>query len=133
MLSSPKSSEYLGNIAPTQKKAMYLGFSQFPLGIGWMLEGFLGQSLYGRFAAKDTISRQSLLDNGMTQTEVDAVPIGEAFLKLVETTGQSAEALTAQLYAANNVGKVWFLMASVGLISAAGMYVYGRWTYKLKD
>jgi len=87
----------------------------------------------GRFAAKDTISRQSLLDNGMTQTEVDAVPIGEAFLKLVETTGQSAEALTAQLYAANNVGKVWFLMASVGLISAAGMYVYGRWTYKLKD
>jgi MFS family permease len=133
MLSSPKSSEYLGNIAPAQKKAMYLGFSQFPLGIGWMLEGFLGQSLYGRFAAKDTISRQSLLDNGMTQTEVDAVPIGEAFLKLVETTGQSAEALTAQLYAANNVGKVWFLMASVGLISAAGMYVYGRWTYKLKD
>jgi len=133
MLSSPKSSEYLGNIAPAQKKAMYLGFSQFPLGIGWMLEGFLGQSLYGRFSAKDTISRESLLDTGMTQTEVDAVPIGEAFQTLVEITGQSAEALTAQLYAANNVGKVWFLMAAVGLISAAGMYVYGRWTYKLKD
>jgi dipeptide/tripeptide permease len=133
MLSSPKSSEYLGNIAPAQKKAMYLGFSQLPQGIGWSLEGFFGQYLYGRFGAKDTISRDSLLDSGMTQAEVDAVPIGEAFQKLIEVTGQSADFLTAQLYAANNVGTAWYIMGSVGLVSAAGMYVYGRWTYQLKD
>lgn len=133
MLSSPKSSEYLGNIAPAQKKAMYLGFSQLPLGIGWSLEGFFGQYLYGRFGAKDTISRDSLLDSGLTQSDVDAVPIGEAFQKLIEVTGQTAEALTAQLYAANNVGKAWYIMAAVGLVSAAGMYVYGLWTYQLKE
>jgi dipeptide/tripeptide permease len=133
MLSSPKSSEYLGNIAPEQKKAMYLGFSQLPLGIGWSLEGFFGQYLYGKFGAKDTIARHSLLDDGMTQAEVDAVPIGEAFPKLVETTGQTADALTAQLYAANDVGTAWYIMASVGIVAAAGMYVYGRWTYQLKD
>ncbi|MDH3612202.1 MAG: MFS transporter [Gammaproteobacteria bacterium] len=133
MLSSPKSSEYLGNIAPEQKKAMYLGFSQLPLGIGWSLEGFFGQYLYGRFGAKDTISRDALLDSGMTQSDVDAVPIGEAFQKLVEVSGQTAEYLTAQLYAANNVGAAWYIMGSVGLVAAAGMYVYGRWTYQLKD
>jgi len=133
MLSSPKSSEYLGNIAPNQKKAMYLGFSQLPLGIGWSLEGFFGQYLYGEYGSKDTISRDSLLDSGMTQADVDAVPIGEAFQKLIEVSGQSADFLTAQLYAANNVGKAWYIMASVGLVSAAGMYVYGRWTYQLKE
>jgi len=133
MLSSPKCSEYLGNIAPPQKKAMYLGFSQLPLGIGWVVEGYYGQVLYAKFGAKDTIARQSLSDGGMTQAEVDAVPNGEAFQTLVEVTGQNAEALTAQLYAANNVGKAWYIMAAVGLVSAAGMYVYGRWTYKLKD
>jgi len=133
MLSSPKSSEYLGNIAPEQKKAMYLGFSQLPLGIGWSLEGFFGQYLYGKFGAKDTIARQNLLDDGMTQSEVDAVPIGEAFQKLIETTGQTADALTTQLYAANDVGTAWYIMASVGIVAAAGMYVYGRWTYQLKD
>jgi hypothetical protein len=69
----------------------------------------------------------------MSQAEIGSVPIGEAFQKLVEVSGQSAEALTAQLYAANNVGVAWYIMASVGLVSAAGMYVYGRWTYKLKD
>lgn len=42
MLASPKSSEYMGNIAPPDKKAMYLGFSQAPIGLGWTLEGKLG-------------------------------------------------------------------------------------------
>ncbi|NIL94468.1 MAG: MFS transporter [Woeseiaceae bacterium] len=133
MLSSPKSSEYLGNIAPSQKKAMYLGFSQLPLGLGWTLEGYLGQTLYYQFGAKDTIARPYLLDNGMNQAEVDAVPIGEAFQRLVEISGQSAEAWTSQLYATHNVGKAWFIMASVGIVSAAGMYVYGLWTYRLKE
>ncbi len=133
MLSSPKCSEYLGNIAPRQKKAMYLGFSQLPIGIGWSLEGYFGQVLYAMFGAKDTVSRASLLENGLSQTEVDAVPIGEAFQKLIEVTGQSAEALTAQLYAANNVGVAWYIMGSVGIVAAAGMYVYGLWTYRLKE
>jgi len=133
MLSSPKSSEYLGNIAPAQKKAMYLGFSQLPLGIGWSLEGFFGQYLYGELGAKDTISRKSLLEEGMSQVDIDAVPIGEAFQKLIEVTGQSGEALTNQLYAANNVGIAWYIMGSVGLVAAAGLYTYGRWTYQLKD
>ena len=26
-----------------------------------------------------------------------------------------------------------FIMAAVGIVSAAGMYVYGRWTYRLKE
>ena len=133
MLASPKSSEYLGNIAPEQKKAMYLGFSQLPLGIGWSLEGFFGQYLYGEFGSKDTLSRQSLLDQGMSQTGVDAVPIGEAFQKLIDVSGQSAEALTSQLYAANNVGVAWYIMGSVGLVAATGLIAYGRWTYQLKE
>jgi dipeptide/tripeptide permease len=133
MLSSPKSSEYLGNIAPAQKKAMYLGFSQLPLGIGWSLEGFFGQYLYGELGSKDTISRKSLLEQGMAQPDIDAVPIGEAFQKLIEVTGQTGEALTNQLYAANNVGIAWYIMGSVGLVAAAGLYTYGRWTYHLKE
>ena len=133
MLSSPKSSEYLGNIAPRQKKAMYLGFSQLPLGIGWMLEGYFGQTLYYEYGAIDTVARPALVDAGMSQADAEAIPIGEAFQRLVEITGQSADVLTAQLYAANNVGKAWFIMAAVGIVSAAGMYVYGRWTYSLRD
>ncbi|MBT8101498.1 MAG: MFS transporter [Gammaproteobacteria bacterium] len=133
MLSSPKSYEFMGNIAPAQKKAMYLGFSQLPLGIGWSLEGFFGQYLYGEFGSKDTVSRHALLDLGMPETDVAAVPVGEAFQKLVEVSGRNADALTNQLYAANNVGVAWYLIGAVGLVAAAGLYAYGRWTYQLKE
>jgi len=127
MLSSPKCSEYLGNIAPHQKKAMYLGFTQIPLGIGWVAEGYLGPTLYGEFASKENLSRQLLIDGG---EDVSAVPIGEAFLKLVEVTGQTAESLTASMYASNDIGYVWYLMGVVGLITTFGLYVYGNWTYR---
>jgi len=62
MLSSPKFSEFIGNFAPHDKKAMYLGFSQIPLAVGWTLEGFLGPWLYGVFASKDAFSRELLVE-----------------------------------------------------------------------
>ena len=73
MLSSPKSSEYLGNIAPRQKKAMYLGFSQLPLGFGWVLEGYFGQTLYYKYGAIDTVARPALVDAGMSEAEAAAI------------------------------------------------------------
>ncbi|MCK0070783.1 MFS transporter [Kordiimonas laminariae] len=131
MLSSPKSSEYLANIAPREKKAMYLGFTQLPIGLGWTIESYLGPYLYGEFSSKEQISRKMLLENGMTEADVAAVPIGEAFDKLLMLTGQSAGTLTEQMYAANAVGTVWYVMGIVGLISALGMYAYGKWTYRV--
>ena len=43
----------------------------------------------------------------------------------------SPKALTDQLFAANNIGGLWYFMASVGLLTAYGLWVYGRWTYRL--
>ncbi len=42
MLASPKFSEFLGNIAPLDKKAMWIGFSQVPIMVGWTIEGNWG-------------------------------------------------------------------------------------------
>lgn len=127
MLSSPKCSEYLGNIAPRQKKAMYLGFSQLPIGIGWIAEGYFGPTLYGAFSSKENLAREMLVDRGIN---VSNIPIGEAFTQLINVSGSSEQLLTSQMYAANNIGTVWYIMAAVGLISAFGMYVYGKWTYR---
>ncbi|MEP4148588.1 MAG: MFS transporter [Halioglobus sp.] len=131
MLSAPKSSEYLGNIAPADKKAMFLGFSQIPLGIGWSLESYLGPTLYGKFASKEQLSRPLLGELGMSEVQIRGIPNGEAFDTLVRLSGQAPEVITAQIYMANNVGAIWYLMASAGMITAFGLYVYGRWTYRL--
>jgi MFS family permease len=127
MLSSPKFSEFIGNFAPHDKKAMYLGFSQIPLAIGWTLEGKLGPMLYDHFASKERFSRELLLSDGMSPGQVDAIPMGEAFSHLVSVTGKTPQVLTQMLYDTHQVGMVWYIMGTVGLLSALGIYAYGRW------
>ena len=127
MLSSPKFSEYIGNFAPADKKAMYLGFSQIPLAIGWTLEGKIGTQLYDHYASKEIFSREALLQNGVAQSAIDAIPKGEAFTKLCEQLHQGPHDVTAMLYASHNPGMVWYIMAIVGIASAVGIWWYGKW------
>lgn len=130
MLSSPKFSEYIGNFAPADKKAMYLGFSQIPLAIGWTLEGKIGPTLYEHLAAKEAFSREMLAQKGLLTAEaIKAIPQGEAFQRLVDLMGVDKWEVTRQLHAAHagTISLVWYIMGAVGVVSALGIYIYGRW------
>lgn len=133
MLASPKFSEFLGNIAPPDKKAMWIGFSQAPILIGWTIEGKVGPHLYHLFSSKDVFARQMLVERGLAPEQVteQALPIGEAFQKLCAVTGESPAVLTQMLHDAHHVGFTWYFFAAVGVISAVMIYVYGRWILTL--
>ena len=133
MLASPKFSEFLGNIAPPDKKAMWIGFSQAPILIGWTIEGKLGPQLYHIFSSKDVFARQLLVERGLSPAEVseNALPIGEAFSKLVQVTGESPAQLTQVLYQSHHIGLTWYVFAAIGVASAVMIYFYGRWILKL--
>ena len=132
MMISPKKNEFMGNIAPEGKKAMYLGFVMLPQGIGWGLEGYYGPKLYEWYASKEVFSRQLLAERGMPQAEVDAIPHGEAFTTAVQFTGENAQALTQYLYEIHNVGAAWYIIAAIGSISAVGIYIYGKWLINMQ-
>ncbi|ARN75171.1 MFS transporter [Oceanicoccus sagamiensis] len=131
MFSSPKFTEYLGNFAPTDKKAMYLGFSQLPLFFGWTLEAATAPMMYDKWAAKDTLAREFLTAYGMTAQAVANIPIGEAFDNMLIVTALSTQDATELLYSGNSVGLMWYIMSAVGFASALGFYLYGRWIVNL--
>ncbi|PKG55938.1 MFS transporter [Shewanella sp. Choline-02u-19] len=133
MMISPKKNEFMGNIAPEGKKAMYLGFVMLPQGIGWTLEGFFGPKLYEMYASKEIFSRELLVDRGMSASDVSAIPLGEAFSTLVTYTGEPAQQLTTLLYNTHNIGMAWYIIAAIGSISAIGIYLYGKWLFKLQQ
>jgi hypothetical protein len=136
MLASPKFSEFLGNIAPPDKKAMWIGFSQAPILIGWTLEGILGPVLYQVFSSKDDFARQMLREQyGFTVNQVSksAIHVGEAFKKLVEVSGKTPDELTQLLYNSHHVGMTWICFAAVGLLSAVMIFFYGQWVKKLAE
>jgi proton-dependent oligopeptide transporter, POT family len=128
MLSSPKFSEFIGNIAPSDKKAMYIGFSQIPIAIGSSIEGKVGPTLYEALGSKEVFARQMLLDKGIA-ADLAAVPEGKAFDKLVEVLHQDRWAVTRMLHDqhAGSIEKLWLIMGGVGLASAIGIWLYGRW------
>jgi POT family proton-dependent oligopeptide transporter len=126
MLSSPKFSEFMGNIAPPDKTAMYLGFSQIPLAIGWTLEGKFGPMLYDHYASKERFARELLLERGMASADVQRIAPGEAFSHLVAFTHQPAAQLTSMLYERHPVGHVWWWMAAFGAVSVIGIGLYAR-------
>lgn len=131
MLSSPKFSEFIGNFAPASKKAMYLGFSQIPLGIGWTLEGFVAPAMYDKFASKERFARELLAQKGMAQSQIDAIKGGEAFDTLVKFAQSTPEEMTRVLYQSHSVGTVWTIMGAVGIVSAIAIYMYGRWIQRM--
>ncbi len=131
MMISPKKNEYMSNIAPKNKRAMYLGFVMLPQGIGWGLEGYYGPWLYNEFASKENFAREFLASKGMSLEQVAAIPQGEAFSRLVTYTGETAQSLTSQLYAMNNVGMAWNIIGVIGAVSAVGIVLYGRWLLTL--
>ena len=133
MLISPKKNEFMGNIAPEGKKAMYLGFVMLPQGIGWTLEGYWGPRLYEIYASKDIFAKELLADRGMSMSDISAIPQGEGFSTLVSFTGESAQSLTQLLYQTHNVGMAWYIIGGIGSLSAVGIFLYGRWLYKLQQ
>jgi len=133
MLISPKKNEFMANIAPEGKKAMYLGFVMLPQGIGATLEGYFGVKLYEIFASKEAFSRELLVERGMDSAAVDAIPQGEAFSTLVSYTGETAQALTQLLYSMHNVSTVWYIIGAIGSVSAVGIYFYSKWLYRLQQ
>jgi len=126
MLSSPKFSEFVGNIAPGDKKAMYLGLCQVSAAFGSGMEGWLGPSTYGELASREKFAREMLAQNGV---DPKAIPEGEGFTKLVELLNQTPEAVTHLLYEAHkgSILKFWALMGTVGLLTAVGIFIYARW------
>jgi proton-dependent oligopeptide transporter, POT family len=129
MLSSPKFSEFVGNLAPEDKKGTYLGLCQLAPGIGASIEGKLGLWLYGIYASKEAFARQMLQEKGLDAAALKAIPQGEAFDRLVQMTGMSPDALTAELWQMHAPYKLWWIMGAIGVATTIALIWYGTWVY----
>jgi hypothetical protein len=68
-----------------------------------------------------------------SQVTEAALPVGEAFRKLVEFTGESPQALTRTLYESHAVATTWWVFAAVGVVAAALIWTYGLWIRRLAE
>lgn len=128
MICSPKFSEYIGLMAPPEKKALYMGYSNIPFAVGWAGANFIGGPLYQSMSDKVDLGRDYLVAHCDVSSEAAAaLTRGEVMPRLVEALGVSERAVTQTLYSAYHPQNFWYLCLGVGLISTFAMVGYHFW------
>ncbi len=83
MTCSPTFSAYIGLIAPKDKKALYMGYSNIPFAIGWALGNLIGGYFYDNYGAKDTLALKYLAtDTKLVARAAQAADWSDALDKL---------------------------------------------------
>jgi proton-dependent oligopeptide transporter, POT family len=68
MICSPTFSAYVGLIAPPDKKALYMGYSNIPFAIGWAAGNGIGGVIYDAIGSKYDLARRYMVEHlGMTK------------------------------------------------------------------
>ncbi|RPH92793.1 MFS transporter, partial [candidate division KSB1 bacterium] len=156
MLASPKMNEYLGVIAPEGQKALYMGYANIPLAIGWGYGAYRGGQIYDAMGDKANLalrylsehfhitpglSKQAILDK-VQQTGMDPARamqvVNDAYVQtegiartkatefLQIVSGQDATQVTNLLWNTYQPYQLWYQFAAIGLASAVGIAIYSH-------
>ncbi len=151
MTSNPKFSDYIAQISPKGKEALYMGTYFLPISAANLLTKWVSGDLYQNKADKLTLLFKYLKDKGIQITDPakeklvtytnDGIQLmnekGEILknikpvIKREEVLQQAAEKLnisTAELqqilWDTYHPGKIWYVMAGVGIATFLGLLVY---------
>lgn len=127
MLASPKMKEYLGVIAPPDKKALYMGYANMPLAIGWAYGSFVGGKIYDSMGDKANLALKYLAEHsGITE----GVARTEAFARLQSTLNINATDATNLLWSTYHPYELWYIFVGIGMTSAVAILFYAYWVRK---
>lgn len=131
MSSSPKITEYIGRIAPTDKTALYMGCSFIPLAIGYLLAGVVSGNVYQGISDKITLAEKEVLSRG-----INLPAIGEKFTKndyfstAASKMNMNVDQLTQFLWDKYHPSSFWLVVLGIGLAAAFLLLLYDRYVLK---
>lgn len=127
MAGSPKITEYIGRIAPVDKKALYMGYSFIPVFLGNVLAGIISGSVYQQMSDKVMIVRKYVEEKGLS------IPEGLSNNAYFDdgcqaSPGMSPHELTDFLWNTYHPSQIWMVLMVVGVGAAFALFVYDRVT-----
>ena len=128
MACGPKFSEYIGLMAPPDKKALYMGYSNIPFAVGWAGANFIGGPLYDHLSDKFKLARDYLVTElGQDASVVEALSKSEVMAALTEALGQSEASVRQILWQHYHPQSFWVICMGIGLASTVAMVGYHFW------
>jgi len=128
MAGSPKITEYIGRIAPEDKKALYMGYSFIPVCIGNFFAGYISGNVYQQMSDKVMFVQQFAAEKGLQIA--DGLSTNAYFEEVARQTNLSPQELTNLLWDTYNPSRLWMVFLAIGLFATLALFVYDRVTSK---
>ncbi|MBE0667396.1 MAG: MFS transporter [Bacteroidales bacterium] len=127
MASSPKYTEYVGRIAPADKKALYMGTSFIPVAIGHFTAGWISGKPYEIVADKFFLLKKAVAESGFSIPDLsDTFTQTDYFNKAQQLFGMDGRQLTQYLWDTYHPSKVWIIFSGMALGASLLLYLYDR-------
>jgi len=125
MAASPKITEYIGRIAPNDKKALYMGYSFLPVFIGSIFAGIVSGNVYQSMSDKHTLLVRELNTRGISID--DSLSLNNYFKEAASALGMNTKELTEYLWVTYNPSNIWMVVISIGLFSSLCLFLYNKY------
>ena len=131
MASSPKFNEYVGRIAPPDKKALYMGTVFLAIAIGHFLAGWLSGKPFELLADKYHLLSKAVADKGFELPAISEQFTQTQYLERAqELFGMNSQELTRYLWDNYHPSNVWILFSGVALAASILLLLYDKFILK---
>ena len=131
MSSSPKFTEYVGRIAPDDKKALYMGTSFLPIAAAHQLSGWISGRPYERIADKIFLLKKELAVRNISLPEIsESFSKNEFFSSAASKMGMNDTELTNFLWTNYHPQNIWMLFSGIAVSAVFFLFLYNRFVLK---
>ncbi len=124
MSASPKITEYIGRIAPKDKKALFMGFAYVPMFLGNILAGVVSGVVYQNFSDKYIIAKQYAAENNLIVN--NDLTNNQLFESLAAQQNISPLELTNILWDQYQPYNFWIIIFAIGALAIISLIFYDR-------
>lgn len=130
MAGSPKITEYIGRIAPADKKALYMGYSFIPVFLGNVFAGFISGNVYQHMSDKVMLTERFVAENGLNIPE--NLSTNAYFEEVARQISLTPKELTNLLWETYDPSRLWMVILAIGITAVCCLFIYDQVTSEKK-
>ena len=124
MTASPKITEYIGRIAPPDKKALYMGYSFIPVFLGNIFAGFISGNVYQSMSDKHSLLVKEVAKRGIHMPK--GLTLQQYFDQAAQAMHMKPDQLTNYLWKTYHPSSIWTVILAIGLVAALMLWIYDK-------
>jgi MFS family permease len=130
MVSNTRINDFLGKMAPANKKALFMSYLNISMAIGFSVGSLLGGFLYRNISEKAYLAAYHLEKE--YSIYLDSSSLNQSVEKLQTIKGLSPHEATILLWDTYHPWMIWIVFGFIGLVSIVALYFYAK-RYKAED